>query len=135
MFCKSARRNGFSGLRVDLLEEIGRAENQASVFAVLGFPIVHPSAGEPLNTFVDPDRLSGRRIECHERARRATAVDDPAHDERIEVGLAGRVRPGDLKLVHIGLGDLLRGDEPGAVGAAGVVAPFALDVPRLAEDR
>ena len=114
------------GLRVDLLEEVVRAENQAAVLAVLALPVVHASTVEPLDTLVDPDLLSGRRIERHERAVRATAVDDSAHDERIEVGLTGRVRPGHLKLAHIGLGDLRRGDEPGAVGATGVVAPFAL---------
>ena len=121
-----------SGARVDLLEEVVGAEDQAPVGAVLALPVVHATAVEALNALVDPDLLAGGRIERHERTVRAQAVDDPAHDERIEVGLARRVRPRHLKLTHIVLGDLLRGHESGAVGTTGVVTPLAL---RLARDR
>ena len=74
---------------------------------------------------MDPQLLAGRRVERDERVAVAAAVDGAADDERVEVGLAGRIRPGDLELADVGLGDLGRGDEPRAVGAAGVVAPFA----------
>ena len=82
------RRDGLTGLRVDLLEEVVRAEDQAAVRAILALPVVHAAPVETLNPFVDPDFFARRRVQRHERAVRAKPVDDAAHDERIEVGLA-----------------------------------------------
>ena len=115
-----------AGLRVDLLQHVAGAEDQAAIAAVRALPVVHAADVEAVDAGVRPQLACRWR----HRARRtqslgAAAVDDAAHDERVEVGLAGRVGPGDLQLADVGLGDLRRRDEPRAVGPAGVVAPFA----------
>ena len=120
------RRDDLSGRRVDRLEEIGRAENQPPFGAVLALPVVHASRVETLDTLVNPEFFPGSRIERHERVVRAAAVHCSAHDERIEVRLAGWVRPGHPEFFDIGLCDLGCADEPGAIGTTGVVAPVAL---------
>jgi hypothetical protein len=61
---------------------------------------------------VNPELLARGGVERHEGAVRAEAVDNAAHDERIEVGLPWRVGPRDLELVDIRLVDLRRCDEP-----------------------
>src|SRR5262249_23338242 len=99
--------------------------NQPAILAVLLLPVVDASNVEPLDPFVAPDFLAGRRIERDERVVLSPAVDEAPNDDRVEVGLARRIGPGDLKLLHVRCGDAGRGDEPGAVRAAGIVAPFA----------
>src|SRR6185369_5498028 len=95
------------------------------VLAVRALPVVDAARVETLDVLVDPQLLPGRRIDGHEGVVRAAAVDDAADDDRIEVGLARGIRPGDLEPRDVGLVDPGRGDEARAVGPAAVVAPFA----------
>jgi hypothetical protein len=118
------RDNALSGLRVDLLEHVVRAEDQAPVGAVAALPVVHAATVESLRTLVAPDRLSGRRVERYERPVRAATVDHTARDDGIEVGRASLVRPRHFELLNVGSRDLGRRDEPGAVGTAAVITPF-----------
>ena len=95
------RGQGLTGRGVELLEHVVGAENQAALFAVLAFPVVHAAAVEAQHPFVTPHLFSRRGVEGHERVVRAAAVDDPAYDERIEVRLAGGVRPGHLQPLDV----------------------------------
>src|SRR4029453_18547093 len=118
------RGNAPSGLRVDLLEHVVRAEDQAPVGAVAALPVVDPSTVESLHALVAPDLLSGRRVQRHERSIRAATVNHAARDDGIEVGRPGLVRPRHFELLNVGRRDLGRGDETGAVRTAAVVTPF-----------
>ena len=117
--------NGLAGAGVEGPQHVQRAEQQPAILAVGALPVVHAAHREALDLGRRPALRAGRRVEGDQRAAAGPRVDHVADDERIEVGVAVGIRPGDLQLRDVALGDLGGGDEPGAVRPAGIVAPFA----------
>ena len=91
-------RNRLAGLRVEGAQHVQRAEQQPAIRAVGALPVVHAADREGLDLGRRPQLLAGRRVERDERVAAGPRVDDVADDERVEVGVAVGIRPGDLQL-------------------------------------
>ena len=118
-------RNGLAGAGVEGPQHVQRGEQQPAILAVGALPVVHAAHREALDLGRHPALRAGRRVDGDQRVAAGPRVDHVADDERIEVGVAVGIRPGDLQRPDVALGDLRGGHEPGTVRPAGIVAPFA----------
>ena len=120
---RAERQDRLAGLRVQLLQQAVHREDEPLVAAVAAFPVHDAAAAHAVHVLADPAFLAGLRVDGDERAVAPAAVDDAADDDRIAAGIAVRVRPRHLELIHVGLVDLLRREVARVVRTVAVSGP------------
>ena len=115
-----------SGSGVDRLQEIVDGDEETAVAAIRALPVVETAPGESGQIRMDPDLLSGRRVQRDERVVLRQHIHHVVDDDRIEgVGIVvvRRVEPGGFEPSDILLRDLIQSDELRLIRAATVVLP------------